>query len=86
MILTRYNLHFTYVDTTNPDKVREAIKPETKMLWVETPTNPLLKVTDLEAMAKIAKERDLLYGVSTQSIFVSGLMASRTLSGLVVST
>ncbi len=64
-VLTRYNLSFTYVDTSSPDKVREGIRPETKMLWVETPTNPLLKVTDLAAMAGLAKEHGLLYGVDS---------------------
>ncbi|UCC30443.1 MAG: PLP-dependent transferase [Phycisphaerales bacterium] len=64
-VLTRYNLSFTYVDTSNPEKVREVIRPHTKMLWVETPTNPLLKVTDLAAMAKIAKEHGLLYSVDS---------------------
>ncbi len=43
--------------------MRQAIRPETKMLWVETPTNPLLKVTDLEVMAEIAKEHELYYWV-----------------------
>jgi cystathionine gamma-lyase len=64
-LLTRANLTFTYVDTSNPAKVRETITPQTKMLWVETPTNPLLKVTDLAAMAKVAKDHDLLYGVDS---------------------
>ena len=64
-VLTRYGLSFTYVDTSNPDKVREAIRSATKLLWVETPTNPLLKVTDLEVMGKIAKERGLLFGVDS---------------------
>lgn len=64
-VLTRYNLSFTYVDTSTPGKVREAVRPETKMLWIETPTNPLLKVTDLAAMAKIAKEYGLLYCVDS---------------------
>jgi cystathionine gamma-lyase len=64
-VLTRYGLTFTYVDTTQPDKVREAIRPETRMLWIESPTNPLLKVTDLEAMAKIAREHDLYYGIDS---------------------
>jgi cystathionine beta-lyase/cystathionine gamma-synthase len=58
-------LEFTYVNTSEPEKVKAAIQPNTKMLWVETPTNPLLKVTDLEAMAKIAKENDLIYGVDS---------------------
>jgi cystathionine gamma-lyase len=64
-ILTRSNLSFTYVDTSNPDKAREAILPETKLLWVETPTNPLLKVTDLAAMARLAREHGLYYGVDS---------------------
>ncbi|MFC1572715.1 trans-sulfuration enzyme family protein [Candidatus Eisenbacteria bacterium] len=64
-ILTRQALTFTYVDTSQPDKVREAMRPETKLLWVETPTNPLLKVTDLDAMAQIAKEHGVLFGVDS---------------------
>ena len=63
--LTRQGLSFTYVDSSNPAKVREAIRPETKLLWIETPTNPLLKVTDLQAMADIAREHGLLLGVDS---------------------
>ncbi len=64
-VLTRYGLGFAYVDTSRPETVRQAIRPETRMLWVETPTNPLLKVTDLAAMAAIAKERGLYLGVDS---------------------
>ena len=64
-VLARYGLTFTYADTSAPDSVRQAIRPETKLLWVETPTNPLLKVTDLHAMAAIAKEHDLVFGVDS---------------------
>ncbi|MFH1681159.1 MAG: aminotransferase class I/II-fold pyridoxal phosphate-dependent enzyme, partial [Candidatus Eisenbacteria bacterium] len=49
-ILSRYGLRFTYVDSTDPKKVERAIRPETKMVWIETPTNPLLKLTDLGAV------------------------------------
>ncbi len=62
-VLTRYGMDFTYVDTSKPETVRQAIRPETKMLWVETPTNPLLKITDLEVMAALAKEQKLYFGV-----------------------
>jgi len=55
-VLARYGLNFSYVNSSEPEAVRKAIRPETKMLWVETPTNPLLKVTDLVAMADIAKQ------------------------------
>jgi len=64
-ILTRFGVTFTYVDSSHPELVREAIRDETKLLWIETPTNPLLKVTDLEAMAEIAREHDLLFGVDS---------------------
>jgi cystathionine beta-lyase/cystathionine gamma-synthase len=53
-ILTRHGLSFTYVDTSHPERVAEAIQPNTKMVWMETPTNPLLKVSDIAAIADIA--------------------------------
>ena len=53
------------VDTSFPENIKAAIKPETKMIWAETPTNPLLKVTDIEAVSKIAKEHNLLFGIDT---------------------
>jgi cystathionine beta-lyase/cystathionine gamma-synthase len=64
-VLVKYDLSFTYVDTSDPSQVEAAIRPETKMLWVETPTNPLLKVTDLEAMGTIAKRKGLYYAVDS---------------------
>ncbi len=64
-VLARYGLSFTYVDTSEPQSVRQAIRAETKMLWVETPTNPLLKVTDLDAMSALAKENGLIFGVDS---------------------
>ena len=64
-VLSRYGMSFTYVDTSQPETVRQAIRPETKMLWVETPTNPLLKVTDLSVMSEIAKEHGLYFGVDS---------------------
>jgi cystathionine gamma-lyase len=64
-VLARYGLSFTYVDTSEPQSVRQAIRAETKMLWVETPTNPLLKVTDLDAMSALAKEHGLIFGVDS---------------------
>jgi cystathionine gamma-lyase len=64
-VLRRYGLEFTYVDSSNPDNVREAIRPTTKIIWVETPTNPLLKVSDLQAIGAIAKEKEVLFGVDS---------------------
>jgi|TARA_Y100000031_G_C8230357_1_gene390623 cystathionine gamma-lyase len=64
-ILINYGLTFTYVDSSNPETVENAITSETKLLWVETPTNPLLKVTDLNAMSEIAKNHGILFGVDS---------------------
>jgi len=64
-VLENYGLSFTYVDTSQPETVHQAIRPETKMLWIETPTNPLLKITDVEAMASIAEENGLYFGVDS---------------------
>jgi cystathionine gamma-lyase len=64
-ILTNFGLEFAYVNSSNLDEVETAIRPNTKMVWIETPTNPLLKVTDLEAVGKIAKEKGLFYAVDS---------------------
>jgi cystathionine beta-lyase/cystathionine gamma-synthase len=56
-ILTRYQLAFSYVDTSRLDLVEQAITPATRMLFVETPTNPMMALTDLRAAAEIAKQK-----------------------------
>ena len=56
------NLSFSYVDLTNPDNLEDAITPETKLVWIETPTNPLLKIVDIEAIATIAHKRGITVG------------------------
>ena len=48
------NLDFSFVDMTDTDRIAEVIKPNTKMIWVETPTNPLLNVVDIAAVAEVA--------------------------------
>src|SRR5438094_981835 len=53
------NLDFTYVELTNGKDLERAIKPDTRMVWIETPSNPLLKLIDLEAIAKIARKRKI---------------------------
>jgi len=64
-LLVNYDLRFTYVNSSNPLEVEDAIQDNTKLIWVETPTNPLLKVTDLDAVGKIAKKHGILYGVDS---------------------
>jgi cystathionine gamma-synthase/cystathionine gamma-lyase len=55
-VLERYGLQFTYVDMANLDAVRAAIKANTKMFWIETPTNPLLKLIDIRAIAAMRND------------------------------
>ncbi len=62
-VLVNYGLEFTYVNSSNPEEVENAVQSNTKLLWIETPTNPLLKITDLHAMNKIAKSNNLIFGV-----------------------
>lgn len=59
-VFQRWKLDVTFVDSTRPDLVRQAIRPETRGLFVETPANPLLQITDLRAMVAIAREHHLL--------------------------
>lgn len=57
-VLTKYGLLFTYVDTSRPELVEAAMRPETRMLFVETPTNPVLRLTDVSRVAEIAKRHN----------------------------
>jgi cystathionine gamma-lyase len=54
------NLHATFTDLSESANLEKAIKPDTRMVWVETPTNPLLKIVDLEAVAAIARKHRLI--------------------------
>jgi cystathionine gamma-lyase len=54
------NLDFTFIDMTDAEDVERAMKPNTRMVWVETPSNPLLKLIDLEAVAKIARKHNAI--------------------------
>jgi cystathionine beta-lyase/cystathionine gamma-synthase len=55
-VLSRYGLAFTFVDIANLDAVEAAIQPNTKLIWLETPTNPLLSIADIKAMTELAGE------------------------------
>ncbi len=64
-ILVNYGLEFTYVDQGDVAAVEAAIQPNTKIIWTEVPSNPLIKMGDLEALGKLAKDRGLLFGVDS---------------------
>ncbi len=56
----KFGVDFTFLDLSNPENIRKAVKKETRLLWLESPTNPLLKIVDIEKCAKMAKEYGLL--------------------------
>ncbi len=58
-VMNSFGILAKFVDTSDLDAVEAAIGPQTKMLWVETPTNPLLKLSDLSALAKMARAKDI---------------------------
>ena len=64
-LMVNYDISFTYVNSSNPQEVEDAIQKNTQLIWIETPTNPLLKVTDLDAVGKIAKKHGIIYGVDS---------------------
>jgi cystathionine beta-lyase/cystathionine gamma-synthase len=59
-VCEKFGLQFTYVDTACADKVRAALRPNTKIVFLETPTNPMMTVTDIAACAEVAHKNDSL--------------------------
>ena len=55
-IFEKYGIKFIYVDTTDTKNIKAAVTPKTKLIWIETPTNPLMNITDISAVATISKE------------------------------
>lgn len=64
-IISRCGISVTYVDTSEPQNITSAITPKTKLIWLETPTNPLLKITDLGAAVKIGKDHNIPVAVDS---------------------
>jgi cystathionine gamma-lyase len=62
-VLKDFGISATFLDMTDPKKVREAIRKETRMIWLETPSNPMLKVFDIAAIADVAKKANLILAV-----------------------
>jgi cystathionine gamma-lyase len=59
-VFKRHGIELSFVDVTDPAKLRAALKPNTRLVWVETPTNPMLKICDLAAVAEICKGKDII--------------------------
>jgi cystathionine gamma-lyase len=70
-VLQRYGLEFTYVDMSDADNVRKALRPNTKLIWIETPTNPLLKLIDIQAIASLRQARDERLIIAVDNTFAT---------------
>lgn len=62
-VLTRYGLTFSYVDTSNLDEVSKAFTPQTKLVFIETPTNPVLRLSDIAAIAELTHKHGAILAV-----------------------
>lgn len=62
-VFEKYGITFHFVDTTEPERIAEKITDNTRLIWVETPTNPTLKLADVEAIGRVAKAAGVLFAV-----------------------
>ena len=62
-VFENYGIKFNFIGMENVDKIEEHITENTKLIWVETPTNPMLNIIDIESVAKVAKKHGLMLGV-----------------------
>lgn len=62
-IFEKFGLHFTFIDLQNPQKLENYISKKTKLIWIETPSNPLMKIIDIESVANISKKYNILLAV-----------------------
>lgn len=62
-VFENYGIKFNFIGMENADKIEQHITENTKLIWVETPTNPMLNIIDIEAAAKVAKKHNILLGV-----------------------
>jgi cystathionine beta-lyase len=62
-LMRNFGLDFSYIDGTDPANFEKAVKPNTRLFWTETPTNPLLKIIDIAAVSAIAKKHNILLAV-----------------------
>ena len=62
-IFAKYNIKFHFIDMSDLNNISQLISSKTKMLWTETPTNPMLNIVDISALSKVAKKHDLIFVV-----------------------
>lgn len=62
-VFTHYGIHFHFVDMQNTERIAEKINDKTKLIWVETPTNPMLNIVDIQAISKLREDKGILLAV-----------------------
>lgn len=62
-VFAKYGIKFHFIDMTNAENIRQYVNDNTKLIWLETPTNPTMQIVDIAACAKIAKEKNILLAV-----------------------
>ena len=62
-VFAKYGIKFHFIDMTNAENIRQYVNSNTKLIWLETPTNPTMQIVDIAACAKIAKEKNILLAV-----------------------
>jgi cystathionine gamma-lyase len=62
-VFAKFGIKFHFVSMENPEDIRQYMNENTKFIWIETPTNPMMNIVDIQAVSKIAKERNILVGV-----------------------
>ena len=75
-VFERFGIKFIYVDTTDAQNVANALTEKTKLIWLETPTNPLMNITDIEAVAAISKKAGIILCVD--NTFASPYLQNQT--------
>ena len=70
-VYREYGLKFSFVDTTDPEAVARALTPGTRLIWLETPTNPLLRVTDIAAVVQVARAHPSRPWVAVDNTFAT---------------
>src|SRR6185295_14971475 len=62
-VMKQFGLDATFLDMSDPARVREAVRPNTRMIWLETPSNPMLKVFDIAALSEVARDAKIPFVV-----------------------
>ncbi|MBI4249731.1 MAG: cystathionine gamma-synthase [Elusimicrobia bacterium] len=62
-VFQKFGVRFTFVDTTQAQALRKAVKPSTRLIWIETPSNPLLQITDIRAVCEVARRHKICVAV-----------------------